>query len=108
MNDIARAANASVTTVGRVIHNNGYVSSEVRARVEKAISDLGYVPNQSARILKSRKLIAVSRPELKQTFLDMKMDYAETLEEAWEKAKAIAGEDCSVNLIPDGISVIVE
>ena len=61
-----------------------------------------------ARILKSRKLIAVSRPELKQTFLDMKMDYAETLEEAWEKAKAIAGEDCSVNLIPDGISVIVE
>ena len=55
MNDIARAANASVTTVGRVIHNNGYVSSEVRARVEKAISDLGYVPNQSARILKSSR-----------------------------------------------------
>ena len=55
MNDIARAANASVTTVGRVIHNNGYVSREVRARVEQAIRELGYVPNQSARILKSRR-----------------------------------------------------
>ena len=55
MNDIARAANASVSTVGRVIHNNGYVSREVRARVEKAIAELGYVPNQSARILKSSR-----------------------------------------------------
>ncbi len=61
-----------------------------------------------ARILKSRRLIAVSRPELKQTFLDMKMEYAGTLEEAFEMAKQTAGEDCSVNLIPDGISVIVD
>ena len=52
MNDIARAADASVTTVGRVIHNSGYVSKEVRARVEKAIAALGYVPDRTARALK--------------------------------------------------------
>ena len=55
MNDIARAAGTSLATVGRVIHNNGYVSREVRERVETAIAELGYVPNQSARILKSSR-----------------------------------------------------
>ena len=55
MVDIAKAANTSVATVGRVIHNNGYVSADVRERIEKAIRDLGYVPNQSARALKSNR-----------------------------------------------------
>lgn len=55
MADIAKAAGASVATVGRVIHNNGYVSQDARERIKKAIEELGYVPNQSARILKSRK-----------------------------------------------------
>ena len=55
MNDIARAAGASIATVGRVLHNNGYVSKEVRERVEAAIAELGYVPNQSARTLKSNR-----------------------------------------------------
>lgn len=55
MVDIARAAGCSVTTVGRVLHSNGYVSQDVRERIEKAVADLGYVPNQSARALKSNR-----------------------------------------------------
>lgn len=55
MTDIAKAAHASVATVGRVLHNNGYVSSETRARIERAIAELGYIPNQNARTLKSNR-----------------------------------------------------
>ena len=55
MADIAKAAHASVATVGRVLHNNGYVSSETRARIERAIAELGYIPNQNARTLKSNR-----------------------------------------------------
>lgn len=55
MTDIAKAAGASVATVGRVIHKNGYVSQEARERIEKAIAELGYVPDRSARILKCQK-----------------------------------------------------
>ena len=67
MVDIARAAQCSVTTVGRVLHNNGYVKQEVRQRIEKAIAELGYVPNQSARALKSNRsgligILAVQNP----------------------------------------------
>lgn len=54
MSDIAKAAGASVSTVGRVLHGNGYVSESARERIEKAVRELGYVPNQSARTLKSR------------------------------------------------------
>lgn len=55
MSDIAKAAGVSVATVGRVVHDNGYVSRDARERIEKAIADLGYVPDRSARILKSQK-----------------------------------------------------
>lgn len=55
MTDIAREAGCGVATVGRVIHRNGYVSKEVRERIEKAIAELGYVPDQSARTLKSQR-----------------------------------------------------
>lgn len=55
MSDVARAAGVSIATVGRVLHNNGYVSKEVRERIEAAIESLGYVPNQSARTLKSSR-----------------------------------------------------
>lgn len=55
MTDIAKAAGVSIATVGRVIHNNGYVSEEARVRVEQAVTQLGYVPNRMARALKQKK-----------------------------------------------------
>ena len=55
MSDVARAAGVSIATVGRVLHNNGYVSKDVRERIEAAIGSLGYVPNQNARTLKSSR-----------------------------------------------------
>ena len=55
MADIAREAGCGVATVGRVIHRNGYVSGEARERIEKAIAELGYVPDRSARSLKSQR-----------------------------------------------------
>jgi len=42
-------------TVSRVLNNSGYVAAPMRERVEKAIADLGYVPNQVARSLRSRR-----------------------------------------------------
>ena len=53
MTDVAKAAGVSLATVGRVIHNNGYVSESNREKINKAIEDLGYVPNKMARSLKS-------------------------------------------------------
>ena len=53
--DVAKLAGVAPITVSRVINNSGYITDETRARVQKAIEKLGYVPNSLARSLRSRK-----------------------------------------------------
>ena len=60
-----------------------------------------------ARILMKHRVIFVSRPEMEVTLREMKLDYAASLEEAFAMAKADKGEDASVTVIPNGISVMV-
>ena len=50
--DIAKHAGVSVATVSRVINNSGYVSVETRQIVEKAITELKYIPNRHAQNLR--------------------------------------------------------
>ena len=42
-----------------------------------------------------------------QMIRDMHMEYAATFDEAMRRALAIKGDDASVTVIPDGVSVIV-
>lgn len=53
--DVARAAGVSPSTVSHVLSGNRPISQETRARVLAAVEELNYVPNSSARALKSRK-----------------------------------------------------
>ena len=64
--DIAQAAGASVATVSRVVNDSGYVSAATRARVLKAIEDLQYTPNASARQLRrgASHMVGVVLPAL--------------------------------------------
>lgn len=55
MADIARMAGVSLATVGRVIHQNGYVSEKNRIEIERIIEETGYVPNKIAQGLKSSR-----------------------------------------------------
>ena len=61
-----------------------------------------------ARILMKHHVIFVSRPEMEPTLREMKLDYAPTLQAAVEKARALKGDDATVTIIPNGISVIVK
>lgn len=62
MADVAARAGVSHQTVSRVINNAPSVRPETASRVLQAISDLGYRPNRSARLLASRhsRLIGVA------------------------------------------------
>jgi len=55
LNDVARLAGVSTMTVSRVINGSGYTSPESRARVKRAIAELGYMPNVLARQLRSSR-----------------------------------------------------
>ncbi|QNE20400.1 LacI family transcriptional regulator [Kribbella qitaiheensis] len=57
--DVAREAGVSPSTVSRALHTRGYASREVRERVQEVAQRLGYVPNHMARNLRSRTSTAI-------------------------------------------------
>ena len=52
--DVARRANVSTATVSRCLNSPGLVGGKTRERVLKAVAELGYAPNFSARALAAR------------------------------------------------------
>jgi DNA-binding LacI/PurR family transcriptional regulator len=55
LEDVAAQAGVSRATVSRVVNGQTTVAPELRERVQRAIDQLGYVPNQAARSLMSRR-----------------------------------------------------
>lgn len=55
ISDVAKRAGVSTMTVSRVLNNLGYVKHETRERVDKAIAELGFVPNALARSLRFKQ-----------------------------------------------------
>lgn len=49
MRDVAKRAGVSVSSVSLVINGTGYVSRDMREKVEQAMRELDYVPNELAR-----------------------------------------------------------
>lgn len=63
--DVAKEAGVSPSTVSRALHNNPRISEEVRLKVRRIASSMGFHPNQMARSLVSRKtrVIGIVFPE---------------------------------------------
>jgi LacI family transcriptional regulator len=53
--DVAQLAGVSTATVSRVVHGQDLVRETTRARVQKAIQELGYVPDGAAQSLSRRR-----------------------------------------------------
>ncbi|WP_068618651.1 LacI family DNA-binding transcriptional regulator [Paenibacillus tuaregi] len=68
--DVAAHAGVSVATVSRVINETGYVHESTRQKVEQAIKQLNYSPNEVARSLFKRKskLIGLLLPDITNPF----------------------------------------
>lgn len=65
LSDIARLAGVSRSTVSRVVNDDPRVSDDVRERVKRTVSEVGYQPNAAARALASRRtgIIGMVIPE---------------------------------------------
>ena len=53
--DVARVAKVSPKTVSRVLNGDAPVGRETRVAVEAAIAQLGYVPSNAARMMRSNR-----------------------------------------------------
>lgn len=53
--DVAQVAGVSQATVSRVLRGAGNVSPETHERVLRALAEIGYVPNQAARTMRTKR-----------------------------------------------------
>ncbi len=77
--DVAKLAGLSRTTVSRVLNDHPYVSDEKRKLIQKAMEQLGYVPNSAARSLRNQKtgIIAVLIPKISTPFFSQLIEILE-------------------------------
>lgn len=65
LEEVARLAGVSRATVSRAINGGARVNPRTRAAIDKAVEELGYVPNRAARSLVTRRTdsVALAIPE---------------------------------------------
>jgi DNA-binding LacI/PurR family transcriptional regulator len=68
--DVAKLANVSIATVSRYINKVGFISPEVKKRIQDSIDQLEYKPNLLARSLKLKKshIIGLIFPDIDNPF----------------------------------------
>ncbi|MDK4742885.1 LacI family DNA-binding transcriptional regulator [Rhizobium sp. LEGMi198b] len=77
--DVAKLAGVSTGTVSRVLNDHPSVTDELRARVRRIIEELGYMPDPSARSMRSKvsRLIGIVIPDLTNPFFSELVQSAE-------------------------------
>lgn len=102
--DVAKKAEVSISTVSRVVNRRNIVNEETRKRVETAIDELGYRPNVFARglMLKRSNILALVLPDLHGEF------YSEIIRGANLRARELGYQlmISSVSASDDGNSVL--
>lgn len=78
--DVAKRACVGVGTVSRMLNDSGYVADETRKKIEIAMKELNYTPNELARNLYHKRtgIIAVLVPNVSNPFFAEFVDHAET------------------------------
>ena len=85
MSDVAERVGVSAMTVSRALRNDASIAPETRARIMRAVEEVGYVLDQSARSLVSRRtdFIAALIPSINNSnFSDTARAITEVLEPA--------------------------
>lgn len=77
--DVARLAHVSTSTVSLVLNNNGHVSYKTRKKVETAMQELNYIPNELARNLYHSKtnIVGLILPDIAHPFFGLFAKYVE-------------------------------
>jgi LacI family transcriptional regulator len=121
--DVARHAGVSIATVSRVLHGQGSVRQDTRARVRSAIDELGYVPDGAAQSLaRNRKdvigLVAVEHTGLTPDQYDIEsmslLFYDEVMrgvegqirDQHWSLLITFLGEDDTLGTTPEEVEPV--
>ncbi len=102
VSDVARLAGVGTTTVSRVINGGERVSPETFAAVNRAISELDFVPNMAARVLKGEqsKTIGLIVPSIADPFFANCAEVVQTIARSYGclVAVCVTGNEASLEL----------
>ena len=70
LKDVAQRAGVSAAAVSQILHNKGRFSSDTRQLVLKTVEEMGYVPDQRARSMRSSdtKTVGLLVPDLRNPY----------------------------------------
>ena len=87
ISDVAKLAGVSTATVSHTINNTRYVSNETKEKVYRAIEELGYTPDASARSFRTgkKKIIGFIVPDIANKF------FATMIESVEKYLSAVSG-----------------
>lgn len=79
ISDVARLAGVSTATVSHTINNTRYVSSETKEKVYRAVAELGYTPDASARSFRTgkKKTVGFIVPDISNKFFGTMIESVE-------------------------------
>ena len=68
--DVAQRAGISVSTVSRALNNTGRISANTKAKVERAVAELGYIPDSRAQAMRSSrtKTVGLLVPDIRNAY----------------------------------------
>ena len=69
--DVAKRANVAACTVSRVLNGTANVAPETRMKIEQAMKELNYIPNELARSMFKQKagIVAMLVPDIRHPYL---------------------------------------
>ncbi len=112
MQDVANKAGVALSTVSHSLSGKRPISDETRRKIQEAIDELGYRPNELARRLanKESKIIGLFFPRFRTGLSDMQMEFisaaidaAETQDYALLLWRSPADVDKLINLTQQGL-----
>lgn len=93
LKDIAKECGVSVATVSKALNNHSDISEETKERVIKKASDMGYMPNSAARMLKMRKSNTIGVIFVDEAHTGLKHHYFNHVLESLRNVAEAAGYD---------------
>lgn len=108
INEVAKRANVSKSTVSRVINNTKPVSEEVRKRVLAVIKSTNFKPNATARSLSLKKshLIGLILPDLSNTVFSRVISGIETFMRDKDYHLLITATDFNIDMKIEHIQIL--
>ena len=93
LKDIAAAANVSIATVSKALHDQSDVGEKTKERIRQIAQDLGYMPNAAARALKTSRTHSLGVLFSDEAQSGLTHDYYNTLLDSFKRQAERQGYD---------------